>query len=77
MGTITALLELLKQFLSVKQTDMENRPILDAIKDKRNLKKATNITEKLLVITDKYIEHFEKKDLRQYNNLKNKFLKFN
>lgn len=78
MGTaITALLELLKQFLCVKQTDMENRPVLDAIRDKRNLKKATDIMEKVLLIADKYTEQFDKKDLKQYNKLKNRFLKFN
>ena len=74
-AAITALLDLIKQFLCVKQTEMVNKPILDVVKDKRALKKATNYTEQILSITDNYVEHFTKRDLKRYNTLKKKFNK--
>ena len=74
---ITALFEMIKQLLCVKQTEMEHKESLDIVKDKKSLKKATNYTEQLLVITDKYIEYFNKSDLRKYKSLKKKFLKNN
>lgn len=74
---ITALFELIKQWLAFKQSDNENKPVLEAIKDKRSLKKATNYTEELIALVDNYTEHFSKKDLKKYNSLKKKFNKNN
>ena len=76
-AAITAFFEMIKQFLNVKQTDMENKPILEMVKDKKSLKKGTDIAERILDITDRYQEHFSKSDLRRYNSLKKKFKKFN
>lgn len=76
-SALTALFELVKQWLAFKQTDTEHKPTLEAIRDKRALKKATNYTEEIITITDKYTEHFDKKDLRKYNALKRKFNKNN
>lgn len=74
---ITAFLEMLKQFFSLRQSSIENQTTTSVIKDKKSLKKASNITEKILLITDKYKDSFDKKDLRNYEKLKNKFLKVN
>mgnify|MGYP003290129241 CR=1 FL=1 len=77
MNMIAAILEVIKQLLSVKQTQMTNMPILDAIKDKKNLKKASDITEKIIKIVDNYTNNFTRKDLKEYNKLKDKFNKVN
>lgn len=74
---ITAFLEMLKQFFSLRQTSIENQTTTSVVKDKKCLKKASNITEKILLITDNYKEHFDKKDLRKYEKLKKQFLKVN
>lgn len=76
-AALTALFEMVKQFLSVKQTEMEHRPTLEVVKDKKALKKATDYTEQLIEIVDKYTEYFTKKDLNKYNSLKKKFNKNN
>ena len=44
---------------------------------KKALKKATDYTEQLIDIVDKYTEYFTKKDLSKYNSLKKKFNKNN
>ena len=47
------------------------------INDKKDLKEATNVTEEILIITDKYTKWFDKEDYRNYHKLKRKFLKLN
>ena len=56
---------------------MEHQPTLEVVKDKKALKKATDYTEQLIDIVDKYTEYFTKKDLSKYNSLKKKFNKNN
>ena len=72
-SALTALFEMIKQFLSTKQTEMEHSSTLEVVKDKKSLKKASNFIEDLLKITDKYTDSFDKKDLKKYNRLKDKF----
>ena len=72
-STLTALFDMIKQFLSTKQTELENSSTLEVVKDKKSLKRATNFIEDLLKITDKYSSTFEKKDLKKYNRLKDRF----
>lgn len=74
---ITAFFEMLKQFFQLREADIEHKPTSDAIKDKKTLKKATNITEQILEITDNYVESFEEKDAKKYERLKKRFLKYN
>ena len=76
-SAITAFFEMLKQFFQLREADIEHKPTSDAIKDKKTLKKASNITEQILEITDKYIESFEEKDAKKYEKLKKRFLKYN
>ena len=77
MATITALLEFLKSLCGLKQTEMEHKPVLDVVKDKKSLKKGTNYAEQILEITDQYTKYFSKKHLTKYNSLKKKFNKNN
>lgn len=76
-SVLTALFDLIKSYLTTKDTEMKKKPTLEVIKDKKSLKKATNYTEQILLITDNYTEYFSKKDLRKYNSLKKKFNKNN
>lgn len=63
--------------LKTYQTTLEEKTTLEVVKEKNQLKKASDICEQILKITDKYCDSFEEKDLYKYNKLKNKFLKVN
>jgi hypothetical protein len=56
---------------------LENKPTLEIVKEKKSLKKATNYTEQIIEIVDKYTNCFTKSDLRKYKSLKKKFNKNN
>ena len=60
-SVLTALFDLIKSYLTTKDTEMKNKPTLEVVKDKKCLKKATNCTEQILLITDNYTEYFSKK----------------
>jgi hypothetical protein len=76
-AAIQSVCEMVKQFFQVRQTDMENKPTLEIVKDKKDLKKATNYAEKIFRITDKYTKYFNKTDLKNYENWKRLFEKYN
>ena len=76
-AAITAFCEMVKSIFSYKETNTVNKPTTELVKEKKSLKKATNYTEQIIEIVDKYLEHFDKKDLRKYKSLKKKFLKNN
>lgn len=77
MMTIKAFFDSLSKMMNVYETKIKNQTTTEVVKDKRALKKASNITEEILEITDKYCKTFEKRDLRKYEKLKKKFLKVN
>ena len=77
IAAITAVLDVIKSFLGFKQTEMEHKPVLDVVKDKKSLRKGTNYAEQILEITDQYTKYFSKKHLTKYNSLKKKFNKNN
>lgn len=74
---IKSFFDMLKQALSLKETDLENKPTLEIVKEKKSLKKATNYTEQIIEIVDKYTNCFTKSDRRKYKSLKKKFNKNN
>lgn len=74
---ITAFCEMVKSFFGYRQTDIENKPVTETIKDKKSLKKGTNYAEKIILIADKYTKYFNKTDLKRYESLKKKFNNFN
>lgn len=43
------------------------------IKDKKRLKKATDIAEKMFAIVDKYLPYFNRDDQKDYNRLYEEF----
>ena len=76
-SAITAFFEMIKQFFTMRTETISHGMETDIIKDKKLLKKASNITEKIITIVDKYINTFDKKDIRKYNRLKSQFIKYN
>ena len=74
---ITAFCEMVKEFFGFKSTDIVHKPTTEIVKEKKSLKKATNYTEQIFLIVDKYTNHFSALDLRKYNALKKKFMKNN
>ena len=50
IAAITAVLDVIKSFLGFKQTEIEHKPVLDVVKDKKSLKKGTNYAEQILEI---------------------------
>lgn len=76
-SAITAFFEMLKQFFATKQTGIQECTTTEIVKEKKQLKKASDITENILDITDKYYNLFDKKDKRRYTLLKKKFKRSN
>ena len=76
-AAIQSFCEMVKSFLGLKQTDIEHKPTLEVVKDKKSLKKGTDYAEKIIDITDKYEQFFSKSDLKKYKTLKTKFRKYN
>ena len=76
-AAITAFCEMVKSFFGFKQTDIVQKPTTEIVKEKKSLKKATNYTEEIIEIVDKYIDIFSPADKRRYKSLKKKFLKNN
>ena len=76
-AAIQSFCEMVKSFFGYRQTDIEHKPTTTIIKDKKDLKKATNYAEKIFEITDKYTKYFNKTDLKHYENWKRQFAKFN
>ena len=76
-SAITAFFTSLNQAIKTYETHILEQSTSDVVKSKTRLKKATDVTEEILEITDKYASTFEGRDLLKYNKLKKKFLKLN
>ena len=59
------------------ETKIQARTTEEVVKEKRCLKKASDITEQILILVDSYKHLFNEKDLDKYEKLKKKFLKVN
>ena len=77
MLMIQAFIEAIKQALKTYEASIKNQTTTEVVHDKKLLKRASNITENILMITDKYLDKFEEEDQKQYLKLKKKFLKVN
>ena len=49
----------------------------EIIKEKRDLKRATNAAEKMFKISARYLENFSDEDKKDYDELYNEFIKYN
>lgn len=76
-AAITAFCEMVKQAFSTHQTSIEHTLEQTVVKDKKDLKKACDQAEKLIILMDKYKKFMTETDLKKYNNYKTKFFKFN
>ena len=74
---IKAFFDSIAKTMSMYETKLKAQTTTEVVKDKKMLKKASNITEEILEITDKYAQAFEASDLRKYTKLKKRFLKVN
>ena len=74
---IDTLLQFLDSVAKLWKSKVDNQTTTSVVKDKNQLKKASNITEEILQITDKYYNTFTKLDRIRYKRLKKRFLKAN
>ena len=74
---IKAFFDSVAKTMSMYEEKLKNQTTTEVVKDKKMLKKASNITEEILEITDKYVNTFDSSDVKKYNKLKKRFLKVN
>lgn len=74
-ATVQALLNCLTQFFSYKKVKTENQDETEIIDDKRDLKKASDISEKIIQIALKYQDSMSKLDRLKLNSLVKQFNK--
>ena len=74
---ITAFFDMIKEFFNMRAEDLSHKVENELVRDKKYLKKASNITENIIALVDKYSDTFKKSDLRKYEKLKTQFKKYN
>ena len=77
IAAIKAFFDSLNQIMKTYETKINHRGTEEVIKEKKHLKTASDITEKILILVDSYKHLFNEKDLDRYERLKRKFLKVN
>lgn len=77
LAVIKSFLDSITQAMKTYEKKIDGRTTDEVVKDKRNLKKASNIAEQILIIVEQYKHLFDEKDLDKYEKLKKKFLKVN
>ena len=74
---LTEAITALEKMLEAYKTSLEEQTTTEVVKEKKSLKKASDITEEILDIVENYKHLFNEKDLKRYNNLRSKFLRVN
>lgn len=74
-ATVKALLDCLTQFFSYKKVKTENQDETEIIDDKKDLKKASDIAEKIIQIALRYQDSMSKLDKLKLNSLIKQFNK--
>ena len=77
LQTFTEVIGAFEKMLEAYKASLEEQTTTEIVKEKKDLKKASNLCEEILGITDKYKNTFDKKDLLRYNKLRDKFFKVN
>lgn len=77
LAAIKSFFDSLVEIMRAYEVKIANQTTTELVKEKRKLKKASDLTEQILNITDKYIDLFEETDFNKYIKLKTKFLKVN
>lgn len=74
---LTEAITALEKMLEAYKTSLEEQTTTEVVKEKKSLKKASDITEEILDIVENYKHLFNEKDLKRYNKLRSKFLRVN
>lgn len=74
---LTEAITALEKMLEAYRTSLEEQTTTEVVKEKKSLKKASDITEEILDIVENYKHLFSEKDLKRYNKLRSKFLRVN
>ena len=74
---LQAFFDMIKQLATTKNKIIKHQREKQEKKKKGNYKKATNIAEKIIVISNKYVDTFLEKDKKNFEKLVNKFNRYN
>lgn len=74
---ITSFFQSLTKAIEAYETHIIEQDSIEVLKSKKRLKKASDITEEILTIVDKYVESFDTSDSKRYQKLKKAFQKVN
>ncbi len=74
---LTAIGNMLTKLFELKKTQVENQATTEIIDDKKDYKKATNIAEKIIEISQKYKQEMTFADKLNFSHLVQKFQKYN
>lgn len=77
IAAIKSFFDSLTQVMKTYESKIEHQTTDEVVKEKKALKKASDITEQILIIVENYKKVFDEKDLEKYEKLKKKFLKVN
>ena len=77
LNLISSLGNIFANLCEYKTTELKTKPNTEIIKDKKNYKKATNIAEKIINISNKYKNYMNSSDKRKLANLIKIFQKYN
>ena len=77
MLAVKSVIDAVKQGISAYETHLKTQTTTEVVKEKKQLKRASNITEQILLLVDKYVNLFTDDDQHLYQKLKRKFLKVN
>ncbi|MBS4760279.1 MAG: hypothetical protein KHX03_06240 [Clostridium sp.] len=74
---IKAIADMFSKFFELKAVQTENLSTTEIIEDKKDYKKATNIAEKIIAITNKYKKQMTFADRMRFAHLCESFYKHN
>ena len=77
LNAIQCFFDMGKELAQTQKTIIEHQAEKDIIKDKHNYKKATDIAEKIIIITQKYQQWMKPIDKRMLDKLIGQFNKYN
>lgn len=77
LATLRAFFESLAKTMQAYEAKVKNQTTTEVVRDKKALKRASNITEEILDITGKYVDCFTKADAKKYDRLRRKFMRYN
>ena len=74
---IKSIFDAVAKSISAYETHLKTQTTTEVVKEKKKLKRASDITEQILLLVDKYVSTFAEDDQNLYHKLKRKFLKVN